>query len=193
MEFLKNWITQIVYIAILSIILELLVPSSSLKKYAKVAIGLVIMITILNPLISFLKGGANLEAQVFKNNYYLKNIDIDQISKEAERQRNNLIVKEYKKRLVEQIKAKILNLYNIDNVDVSVSIVEDMEDKDFGKVKEVVLSFKNAKIVSQKTGEVKKIELGESKPNEKFDYQEIKKTISAFYNAPLKNITIEEK
>lgn len=79
MEFLKDWITQIIYIAILSIVLELLVPSSSLKKYAKVAIGFVIMITILNPLINFLKGGANIEAYVFKNDYFLKNINMEQI------------------------------------------------------------------------------------------------------------------
>lgn len=56
------------------------------------------MITILNPLINFLKGGANIEAYVFKNDYFLKNINIEQISKEAEKQRDNLIVAEYKKK-----------------------------------------------------------------------------------------------
>ncbi|KUK34187.1 MAG: Stage III sporulation protein AF [Caldanaerobacter subterraneus] len=188
MEFLKDWITQIIYIAILLIVLELLVPSSSLKKYAKVAIGFVIMITILNPLINFLKGGANIEAYVFKNDYFLKNINIEQISKEAEKQRDNLIVAEYKKRLIEQIKEKLLNLYEIEGVGVDVSFIEDLNDKEFGKIKEITLSFRNARTVSQDSEKI-------AKPTEdkKFNYEEIKKTISVFYNVPLKNITIKEE
>ncbi|HHW56693.1 MAG TPA: stage III sporulation protein AF [Clostridia bacterium] len=174
MEFLKNWILQVLYISILSIVLELLVPSSSLKKYAKVAIGFVIMITILNPLISFLKGGSNIEAYVFKNDYFLKNMNVDQISKEAEKQRNNLIVAEYKKRLIDQIKEKLLNLYEIDRVTIEVSLVENLEDKDFGKIKEMTI-------------------LLEKSEKKKINYEEIKKTISAFYNVPLKNITIKEE
>jgi len=185
MEFLKDWITQIIYIAILSIVLELLVPSSSLKKYAKVAIGFVIMITILNPLINFLKGGANIEAYVFKNDYFLKNINMEQISKEAEKQRDNLIVAEYKKRLIEQIKEKLLNLYEIEGVGVDVSFIEDLNDKEFGKIKEITLS---SRTVSQDSEKI-------AKPTEdkKFNYEEFKKTISAFYNVPLKNITIKEE
>lgn len=181
MEFIENWITQIIYIAILSIVLELLVPSSSLKKYAKVAIGFVIMITILNPLINFLKGGANIEAYVFKNNYFLKNIDVEQISKEAQKQRNNLIVVEYKKRLIEQIKERLVNLYEIEGVEVDVSFVEDLNDKEFGKINEITLSFKSTTMASQNSVE-----------NKKFN-EEIKKAISAFYNVPLKNITIKEE
>jgi len=194
MEFLKNWVIQISYISILYIVLELLIPDSSLKKYAKVVIGLVIMVAIINPVISFVKGGINFDAMVFKTSYSLNNIDVNSLSKQAEKERNVMISEEYKKRLSEQIQNKILNFYNIENIVVNIDIVEDIKSKDFGKIKKLILSFKNAKYSSKNTDNINKVNIDTSKDKISFiNYEDIKKTISTFYNIPLKNITIEEK
>lgn len=88
---------------------------------------------------------------------------------------------EYKKRLIEQIKERLVNLYEIEGVEVDVSFVEDLNDKEFGKINEITLSFKSTTMASQNSVE-----------NKKFN-EEIKKAISAFYNVPLKNITIKEE
>lgn len=194
MEFIKHWITQIAYISVLSIVLELLIPSSGLKKYARVIIGLIIMITIINPVIDFIKGNYNFDAMVFKNNYYMNRSDIESLSKEAEKQRYMLISKEYKRRLVEQIKSRILNTYEVDNVNVVVNIIEDINSKDFGKINSIYISFKYPKTKSGNSTNVNKVNINSSN-NDKIpiDYNDIKKIISTFYNVPFKNITIEEK
>lgn len=194
MEFIRQWIIQIAYIAVLSIIFELLIPSSSLKKYARVVIGLIIMITIINPIINFIKGDFNFDAMVFKNNYYMNNSDIESLSKEAERQRDMLITKEYKMRLIEQIKSRIQNTYEVEDVNIAVNIVEDINSKDFGKINSIYISFKVPKIKPGKSIGINKVSVNSSNSDKvPIDYSDIKKMISTFYNVPLKNITIEEK
>ncbi|MGB9779445.1 MAG: stage III sporulation protein AF [Caldanaerobacter sp.] len=172
MDFFKNWVMQIVNIAILALILEMLIPSSSLKKYAKVAIGLVIITVILNPILSFLKEAPSLEAQIFKSDYLLRNPSIDTLSEKAKENTKYLVAKEYKRRVAKEIEEKLKSLYDLKEIEVETVIEEDLDKKDFGKIKSLVLQIKGGKDLNK---------------------EEVKKLISAFYNVPLKNITIKEE
>jgi stage III sporulation protein AF len=51
MNYIYEWVTNIILIILLATILELLLPSSAFQKYVKVVIGLLLIISILNPLI----------------------------------------------------------------------------------------------------------------------------------------------
>jgi stage III sporulation protein AF len=172
LDFFKNWVMQIVNIAILAVILEVLIPSSSLKKYAKVSIGLVIIVVILNPILSFLRESPSLEAQIFKNDYLLRNSSIDALSEKAKENTKYLIAKEYKARLSKEIKEKLKSVYDLEEIEVEPVIEDDLDKKEFGKIKSLVVQIKG---------------------HEGFNRDEIKKLISAFYNVPLKNITIKEE
>ena len=52
---MKEYISTIIYVAIFSIILELILPNSKLKKYITSLIGLLVVITVSTPVINFLK------------------------------------------------------------------------------------------------------------------------------------------
>lgn len=194
MDFLdevKSWIIQIAYISILAIIFELLIPSSSMKKYVKVVIGLTIMIAIINPVLGFIKSGININ-NVLEKEYNYNNVDISGMTKQAEMERNKLIVDEYKKRLNDQIKERILSMVNASDVEVESSIVDDLNDKSFGLVKEIKITIFNDKNESSNNSGNISIEV--SKANEKTsEIDNIKNDLSKFYNVPLKNITIEER
>ncbi|MDI3477190.1 MAG: stage sporulation protein [Thermoanaerobacterium sp.] len=192
-EMVKNWILQIAYISILAIVFELLIPSSNMKKYVKVVIGLTIMIAIINPILGFLRNGVDINSTLEKE-YNYNNIDINSMTKQAEVERNKLIVAEYKKRLNEQIKEKILDIIDASDVEVESTINEDLNDKNFGVIKNVhvVLSNVKYKMVNDKNDG--KIIIDTSKFDEKEQIlDDIKNDISKFYNVPLKNITIEER
>ncbi|MDI3310186.1 MAG: stage III sporulation protein AF [Thermoanaerobacterium sp.] len=190
MEAVKSWIIQIAYISILAIIFELLIPSSSMKKYVKVVIGLTIMIAIINPVLGFFKNGININ-NALEREYNYNSVDISGMTKQAEIERNKLIVDEYKKRLNDQIKERILSMINASDVEVESSIVDDLNDKSFGLVKEIHIIIINNKNEISNSGS---ISINVSKSNEKTsEFDDIKNDISKFYNVPLKNITIEER
>lgn len=195
MEMIKNWILQIAYISILAVIFEFMVPSSSIKKYVKVVIGLIIMMTIINPILTFLKGGIDINSAVLKNEYGYNDIDINSVSKQAEVERNKLIVDEYKRRLNEQIKERILTKVDAANVQVDAKIDDGINNKYFGKIESLDIKISN--VTNEKPnikGNVDKVVININQSNDKKNnIDDIKNDISTFYNVPLKNITIEEK
>ncbi|WP_434629321.1 stage III sporulation protein AF [Thermoanaerobacterium thermosaccharolyticum] len=192
-EMVKNWILQIAYISILAIVFELLIPSSNMKKYVKVVIGLTIMIAIINPILGFLKNGVDVNSTL-EREYNYNSIDINSVTKQAEIERNKLIVDEYKKRLNEQIKERILDIIDASDVEVESTIIEDLNDKNFGVIKNVHVVLSNVKYKMVNDINDGKIIIDTSKTDEKGQILDnIKNDISKFYNVPLKNITIEER
>ncbi|RDW21959.1 stage III sporulation protein AF [Oceanobacillus chungangensis] len=59
MEILIDWVTQIILFIILATIIDLLIPATSMKKYIKLVIGLILILILLKPI------------------FYLFNIDIE--------------------------------------------------------------------------------------------------------------------
>jgi stage III sporulation protein AF len=50
MSFLTEWITNIIVFILLAVIIDLLLPNSSMQKYAKMVISLLLIIVIINPI-----------------------------------------------------------------------------------------------------------------------------------------------
>ncbi len=52
---LSEWLRDIVLIILVATFVDLLIPNNSLQRYVKVVVSLIILLTILSPVISFLK------------------------------------------------------------------------------------------------------------------------------------------
>ncbi|OEH85654.1 stage III sporulation protein AF [Desulfuribacillus stibiiarsenatis] len=55
MDFISAWLKGIVLIILFATFMDLLLPSSSMQKYVKLVIGLIIIVTMLTPLLMILK------------------------------------------------------------------------------------------------------------------------------------------
>lgn len=51
MAYLEGWVSQLILIVLFAVILELLLPSGSFRKYVKFVIGLVLIVALLDPVI----------------------------------------------------------------------------------------------------------------------------------------------
>lgn len=54
MGFLKEWVRELVVLVLLGSCLELIIPSSSFKKYIRMAMGLIVVLAVVRPIASFL-------------------------------------------------------------------------------------------------------------------------------------------
>ncbi|MBE4910455.1 stage III sporulation protein AF [Bacillus luteolus] len=54
MEFLADWITNIILFILLATVVEMLLPNSSMQKYVKMVVGLLLIVIILTPLFQLL-------------------------------------------------------------------------------------------------------------------------------------------
>lgn len=62
MDFLKEWVRSLVLLVLLAGSLELLLPMNSMKKYVRMTMGLLIVLSISRPLLSFVGRPVSLDA-----------------------------------------------------------------------------------------------------------------------------------
>lgn len=54
MEFITGWVTDIILFVLLATVIDMLLPSSAMQKYAKMTIGLLLIAVILSPILELL-------------------------------------------------------------------------------------------------------------------------------------------
>lgn len=138
---MKNYISTIIYICIFSIILELILPESKLRKYIATVIGLLIIITLVTPVFNFLKNDNVVEVisstlnKVASNNVDKKNkYDFSNLQNKMilNRTKENIeedILKSCTQKFdgkVKKVSIKLNDKYNIESIKVYVSDMEEI-------------------------------------------------------------------
>lgn len=58
MGWLSGWLREVILIVLMAGFIELLLPSKSMERYARLVLSLLVLLTILSPIVSLLKGDA---------------------------------------------------------------------------------------------------------------------------------------
>ncbi len=183
MESIKTWITTICASVFFITAVEIILPDNSFKKYAKFVLGLILMITIINPMIKVLSGkNINLSSYLINE----KNILESEETKANQYRTEN--IKSTQNVFEENIQKIILNLlqtqYPKNTFQVKV--------KTYYEVKSNTFSIESVEILLQE-GKIKKIkkvnineETNETVTKNEKDDREMKSIIK-------NNLNIEEK
>ncbi|OAS85194.1 MULTISPECIES: stage III sporulation protein AF [Metabacillus] len=67
MSFLTEWITNIIVFILLAVVIDLLLPNSSMQKYAKMVISLLLIIVIINPIFKLFNTDMNVILSEFQS------------------------------------------------------------------------------------------------------------------------------
>ena len=201
-EFLRNWVTNIVMLIIFIAMLEIILPNNNMKRYINMIIGLLIIIVIINPFISLLTKDISIEREVFKN--ILKSNEIRSENKEDLKEtQDNQVIEIYKASLEEELYKIISTKIKYEIINIEINIVEDKNSDEFGMVKNVFMTFSRDKLqngsneeitineieeVSVNLGDKKEIVNGEEDLSGEFN--EIKDILSDYYKIPKNNIII---
>lgn len=195
MDFLKTWVYTIVVTLIFVAFIDILMPSSSMKKYVKLVLGLLIMAVILKPVMSLRDADFNLSADIFS---YQGKLDQSSLKKQAEyysKGQEAEIIKVYKQNLESRMEQQIRLETESQDAKVSIDVDEDKDSERYGEIKKVSISIE--KQVNQIT-KVDKIRIGESsnesqKEEEKYEsnYSELLEKISSMYGIDKDKIEIK--
>lgn len=132
MEIFKNWVNTIVGMSILLIIIELILPKTTLKKYVNTLVGMFFILVILNPVISFIKNDSIEETvlDVVSNfdEYYKSEKDSSLNKYGNENVQNSLIKLNMKDSIKEDIKKSFKDEATYIN-DIKVNIDDDFNIK----------------------------------------------------------------
>lgn len=61
MSWLSSWLHELILVVLMAAFVEMLLPSKSMERYARLVLSLLVLLTMLSPIISLLKGDASKE------------------------------------------------------------------------------------------------------------------------------------
>lgn len=123
MEWLKEWLQNIIVIVLLATFADLLLPNSNLQKYSKMVLGLLIVFTILTPILTvFDQFDMNQIIQEFGNEFDdpSSNSKREMESFQSDMQQNmqNKMITQVEQMMNEQLQEMVNNQYNVDIKDL---------------------------------------------------------------------------
>lgn len=201
-NFLKTWSNQIIVALMIATIFEMILPNGNNKKYIKMIIGLYVLFTVVQPIVTKITGN-NLEIADFNYKKYFKEDILETSFQDFEDNNSKLIEQSYIDNIKNDMKIKVkqkgyevlsINIHiaqnensdsygTLENVQINVKRIEKEEDNNASntiKIENVDINIQNTVNNSAK----EKANLSEKEKNELIQY------LSNEYSIDIKNIVI---
>lgn len=176
---LRNWIVNISTVVLFITAVEMLLPNNNLKKYAKFVMGLILMVTLINPLIKLIDKDFNINKY---SHEFSKEID-NNASKESfsqYKEKNIEKTKEnFNKNLQEVVDKKLKTKFPKGKFKVNTKIGFNKKNNNF-TVEGVNVSFKDKRIEK-----VKKVEVNINKNEKNLEEDQLSKDIKNYLSEEL--------
>ena len=151
-EYLRQWVLTIAGVAVFGSICDTILPGGNFRKYIRLAIGLVLILTMLTPIQKFMQKKVDIYDSFYKTSFDVETASVAETDTAS-------IAKLYKYNLEKNIQVKLAEHLNKGDIKVSCGI-EEKNKNEFGKIKNVEIILSN-KINEQEFNAVKK-ELNET-------------------------------
>lgn len=143
---ISGWVKNIILIVLFASFLELLLPNSSLQRFIRVIMGLLIMLAILNPAIDLVQGNWVAGDIPTIGTGGQKQTDIVRSANMAVGERDRLAKEIYKRDIGKQIRALVMAIDGVSEVRIAIELQEQGETGATGAIKTISLYVKPGNI-----------------------------------------------
>lgn len=168
MDFIKEWITNIILFVLLATVIDMLLPNSNLQKYIKMVTGLLLIAIILTPILKLVSKDFEevlmaipvIEASGEKN---LEN-SIEMKKKEIQAFQHAYILEEMRVQLEKDTEEELMEQYGLEIVDVELQ-ADEYDQRAFPEnfqlenLQKVVVKLRHMDEVAEAVEVVKKVEI----------------------------------
>lgn len=176
---LREWIINISTVVLFITAVEMILPNNSLKKYSKFVMGLILMVTLINPLIKLIDKDFNINKYASEIS---KGIDVED-SKEIlsqYKQKNIEKTKEsFNKNLQELVDKKLKDKFSKDKFRVDTRVGFNEKDNNF-IIEGIRVGFKDKRVEK-----IKKIHVNINKNEKNLEQDELSKNIRNYLSEEL--------
>ena len=160
MEFMKSWITNITVVIIFTMLLDILIPNNDMKKFAKVIMGLLIVLVIVKPLLMVKNVGYQFESTMAQTAAYIDNSSQNGDGN-IEVFQNNTALNIYKQKLSDKVIEIVKSRKEFENKDmqVNIDIENDINNKEFGSIKAIQVFVKKDKSGSVQASSIEPVKI----------------------------------
>ncbi|MYL33517.1 stage III sporulation protein AF [Pontibacillus yanchengensis] len=203
MEFITEWVTQIILFLLLAFITDLILPTSSLRKYIKLVVGLLLILVFLQPVFQLFEVDVNRlfsqEMKNWENQSEVENMEnlIDIKKKEIQASQRAYILEQMAVQLENSAKEELMDEHEVEILNFSFQFSEDEQDLNLESLEQltVVVSDKKSEKHQDEVGDVEDIEINFANQTKKESNSNqsdtVKKFLSTVWQIPIDKINIQ--
>jgi stage III sporulation protein AF len=165
--YITEWIRTIIVFLLLATVLHMLLPNTSLQKYVKFVVSLLLIVLILTPVFKLLRTDVQEVIAGFNTSASKKNIEnvIDQKKKEIQASQRAYILEQMAVQMKKQVAKDLEVEYGVQVVDLRITAVSEVKSPE--DIQEISVTFKEADRKTSGTVEaVKRIKIDTSTPHQ---------------------------
>lgn len=136
---IKTWLSSILTTVLFMVIVDMILPSNNFKKYAKLVMGLIVIIMILSPVFKIFNGESNIQESISTYAAQMDDYKSGVDSSNVQNQVNKKTIETFKENLKKTIEDSIYNETGKKYAVNRLEIIEDTNNKDFSNVKDIEL------------------------------------------------------
>ncbi|TKD70067.1 stage III sporulation protein AF [Pseudalkalibacillus hwajinpoensis] len=138
MSILTGWVTNIIVLILLATVLELLLPNSSMQRYVKMVIGLMLMAVILSPVLTIFSKDFNSMLRSATTNDFNRSTELENTieSKKSEIQASNAayIEEQMAVQLKSQVEKELRERFNLQISSIALQLTEEEGEKNIDQI-----------------------------------------------------------
>lgn len=138
MSILTGWVTNIIVLILLATVLELLLPNSSMQRYVKMVIGLMLMAVILSPVLTIFSKDFNTMLRSATLNDFDRSTQLENTieSKKSEIQASNAayIEEQMAVQLKSQVEKELRERFNLQISNIALHLTEKEGEKNIDQI-----------------------------------------------------------
>ncbi|SEB12846.1 stage III sporulation protein AF [Thalassobacillus cyri] len=172
MAFIIQWVTEIVIFLLLAMVIDFLLPSGKMQKYARLAISLILVLIFLNPLFRLFNTDINqliqTQAQIFAN----QTMEEETLKKSVESKKNEIqasqdayILEQMVVQMKSQAEETLAQDYEVEIQDINFLFTQ--EQKDIEHLESVVVTLAKEEVIDS----IDQVEIDLEASEEKRDKQ----------------------
>lgn len=168
MEFIKEWVTNIILFVLFATMVDMLLPTSKFQKYAKMVIGLLLIAIILTPIFKLISEDfeqtiAAIPEFKVNNEYQMKNL-IDLQKSEIQASQDAYILKQMAVQMKEDAEEELMDQYGLVIADIDLLVDEDNQHPFPENLQKVVIQLKQPVEETEVVEVVKSVEINTEEP-----------------------------
>lgn len=183
LSFLVSWAEQLIIALIIIVMIEMIIPNSSYRKYIKLVLGIFIIYTIFSPLVNNKMNKIEF-GEMFAKEFKTANITYNETAAiNYEQQIEETYKEKFKEALSENLKEKGYELKNM-NLDVTY----EKEEIQIKKLELKISRLKKSDVIT-----IEKVKITDESGISDKDIEKVKEEISNTYNIDSSKILIESE
>ncbi|MED3624429.1 stage III sporulation protein AF [Neobacillus thermocopriae] len=168
MDFLKEWVTNIILFILLATIIDMLLPNSSMQKYTKMVTGLLLIAIILSPIFKLISKDfesaiSEIPSYQLSSENNMKNL-IDNKKKEIQASQHAYILKEMAVQLRKDVEEELKDQYGLEITNIDISLKDENNTATIENLQKVTIQLKQPETGVKTVEAVKPIVINTDKP-----------------------------